>query len=217
MCIIWPQRLALELNVISCITCPCFKSLVPGSGRKAAPLACLLFFFFCLAVVQLPGLQASSEWNLKGLVKQTVVYISGSIFMSNYRMIFCTGHLVRLPRRCILQLKASTCVFGAREMKKSLLTRQRNGLRAFQTVNNGSLNELLVGIICWHRSSNWWMKGWLCILHNCSTSLYDFDWTMPLSHISPQNVCGSSIYLAHSQHAPTLAVEVLHSNWEKQL
>lgn len=33
-----------------------------------------------------------------------------------------------------------------------------------------------------------------------------------LSHISPQNVCGSSIYLAHSQHAPTPAVEVLRSN-----
>ncbi len=107
MCIIWPQRLAVELNVISCITCPCFKSLVPGSGRKAAPLACSLF---CLAVVQLPGLQASSEWNLKRLVKQTVVYISGSIFMSNYRMIFCTGRLVRLPRCCILHLKAGTCV-----------------------------------------------------------------------------------------------------------
>ena len=115
MCIIWPQRLAVELNVISCITCPCFKSLVSGSVRKAAPLACLLF---ALAVVQLPGLQASSEWNLKGLVKQTVVYISGSIFMSNYRMIFLTGHLVCLPHRCILQLKAGTCMFGAQAMKK---------------------------------------------------------------------------------------------------
>lgn len=73
---------------------------------------------FCLAVFQFPGLQASSEWNLKGLVKQTVVYISGSILMSNYRMIFCTGHLVRLPRRYILQLKAGACMFGVQAKKK---------------------------------------------------------------------------------------------------
>lgn len=113
MCIIWPQRLAVELNVISCITCPCFKSRLRKKGCTMGLLA------FCLAVVQLPGLQASSEWNLKVLVKQTVVYISGSIFMSNYRMIFCTGHLVRMPCRCILQLKAGT-MFGAQaKIKKT--------------------------------------------------------------------------------------------------
>lgn len=75
MCIIWPQRLAVELNVISCITCPCFKSLVPGSGKeekKGCTIGLLVIFFVvviflfffplpCLAVVQLPGLQASSE------------------------------------------------------------------------------------------------------------------------------------------------------------
>lgn len=49
MCIIWPQRLAVELNVISCITCPCFKSLVPGSGKeekKGCTIGLLVIFFF---------------------------------------------------------------------------------------------------------------------------------------------------------------------------
>lgn len=94
---------------------------------------------------QFPGLQASSEWNLKGLVKQTVVYISGSILMSNYRMIFCTGHLVRLPRRCILQLKAGACMFSVQAKEENVLTWLCSDLRTFQTVNNGSLNKLLVG------------------------------------------------------------------------
>lgn len=55
MCIIWPQRLAVELNVISCVMCPCFKSLVPGSGRKAVPSACLLLLLGCCTVAQAPG------------------------------------------------------------------------------------------------------------------------------------------------------------------
>lgn len=45
-----------------------------------------------------------------------------------------------MPRRQILQLNAGTCMSGSQALKKNVFTWPFNGLTAFQTVNNGSLN-----------------------------------------------------------------------------